>query len=87
MIKDNENEAENENIYTTLVGLGLDMDTKILTIKCVSVYQYTMLICIKQHLSNIAQFIKKLSNTEADLKKSVSYMKKSVSVYFTKRYF
>ena len=40
MIKDNENEAENENIYTTLVGLGLDMDTKILTIKCVSAYQY-----------------------------------------------
>ena len=37
MIQDNENKAENENRYTTLVDLGLDMDTKILTIKCVSV--------------------------------------------------
>ena len=31
-----------------------------------------MVICIKQHLSNFeAQFIKTLSNTEAELKKSV----------------
>ena len=35
-----------------------------------------MLICIKQQLSNIeAQFMKKLSNTEAGLKKSVAYKK------------
>ena len=31
--------------------------------------------CIKQHL---AQFMKKLSNTEAELKKSVAYKKKLV---------
>ena len=36
----------------------------------------TLMICIKQHLSNI---MKKLSNTEADFKKSVAYKK---SVYF-----
>ena len=35
-----------------------------------------LMICIKQHLSNI---MKKLSNTEADFKKSVAYKK---SVYF-----
>ena len=37
-----------------------------------------LLICIKQHPSNIeAQFMKKLSNTETELKESVAY-KKSV---------
>ena len=35
-----------------------------------------MTVCIKQHLSNIeAQFMKKLSNTEAELKNSVDYKK------------
>ena len=35
-----------------------------------------MIICIKQHLSNIWNSIHaKLSNTEADLKKSVAYKK------------
>ena len=35
-----------------------------------------MLICIKQHLSNIWSSIhKKLSNTETELKKSVAYKK------------
>ena len=28
-----------------------------------------MLICIKQHLSNEAEFMEKLTNTEAELKK------------------
>ena len=38
-----------------------------------------MLICIKQHLSNIwSSFHEKLSNTEAELKKSVAYKKKRV---------
>ena len=37
------------------------------------------LIRIKQHLSSsIAQFMRKLSNTEADLKKRVAYIKKRV---------
>ena len=35
-----------------------------------------ILICFKQHLSNILS--KKLSNTEAELKKSVAYKKKRV---------
>ena len=41
-----------------------------------------MLICIKQHLSNVfeAQFMKKLSNTEAGLKKCVAYKER---VYIT----
>ena len=42
--------------------------------KCLSMM---MLICIKQHLSNIWSSIhEKLSNTEAELKKSVAYKKK-----------
>ena len=45
--------------------------------KCLSMM---MLIYIKQHVRNIeAQFMEKLSNTEAELKKSVVYKK---SVYF-----
>ena len=44
--------------------------------KCLTM---VMLVCIKQHLSNIeAQFMVKLSNTEAELKKSVVYKKKHV---------
>ena len=39
----------------------------------------TISLCNKQHLSNIkAQFIKRLSKTEAELKKSVAYKKKRV---------
>ena len=39
-------------------------------------------ICIKQHLATFAaQFMKKLSSTEAELKKSVAY-KKSVEYLF-----
>ena len=35
-----------------------------------------MLICIKQHLSNTeAQFMKKISNTEVELKKAFAYKK------------
>ena len=35
-----------------------------------------MFICTKQHLSNIeSQFIKKITNTEAELKKSIAYKK------------
>ena len=40
-----------------------------------------MLLCIKQHLSKIEISIyKKLSNTEAELKKSVAYKRKRVRV-------
>ena len=47
MINDNENETGNkkiDQIDTTQIGLGLDMDM------CLSIM---MVICIKQHLSNI----------------------------------
>ena len=38
-----------------------------------------MLVCIKQHQATFqAQFMKKLSNTEAELKKSDAYKKKRV---------
>ena len=41
--------------------------------RCLSI---VMLICIKQHLSNIwSSIIKKLSNTEDELKKNVAYKK------------
>ena len=41
-----------------------------------------VLICIKQHLSNIWSSIhEKLSNTEAELKKSVAYIKKRAPVF------
>ena len=45
-----------------------------------------MVKCIKQYLSNIeAQFMKKLSNTDAELKKSVAYKKQRV-INSTKSY-
>ena len=55
------------------------MDRNIVIINCL---RMMMLILIKQHPSNTqatfeAQFMKKLSNTEAGLKKNVAY-KKSV---------
>ena len=51
------------------------MDPHKLKIKCLSIM---IVICIKQRLTTFeAQFMKKLSNTEAELKKSVAY-KKSV---------
>ena len=38
------------------------------------------LLCIKQHISSFeAQFMKKWSNTEAELKISVAYKKKRLS--------
>ena len=38
-----------------------------------------MVICMKQHLRTFEdQFMEKLSNTEAELKKSVAYKKKRV---------
>ena len=40
-----------------------------------------MLICIKQHLATFeALFIQELSNTEAKLKKSLTYKRKRVFV-------
>ena len=47
----------------------------------------TMLICIKQHLSNIeAQSMKILSNTETELKRSVAYKNKRVFHTFKEKH-
>ena len=63
MINDNENQTENEKLITQIrhkIDLGQDMDTNVLNINCVSTFE--------------VQFMKKLSNTEAELKKkSKSY--------------
>ena len=57
------------------INLGLDMGTNIENIKIVSVWWCLSLL--SNTSANEAQFMKKLSNTEAELKKSVAY-KKSV---------
>ena len=45
-----------------------------------------MLICINQHLRNIwSSIYRKLSNIEAELKKSVAHKKKSVQRFETVR--
>ena len=48
--------------------------------KCFSMI---MLICVKRHLSSI---MKKLSNTEAELKKSVAYKKSVCLSYYVNSY-
>ena len=61
----------------TFIGLGLDKAINILNImKCVSVWWWL-------HINNTegtleAQFMKNLSNTEAELKQSVTYRKKCI---------
>ena len=59
-----------------LIDLGLDVSTDVVIIKSVSVLCLYMLRNTKATFK--AQFIKKLSNTEAELKKSVAYKKKRV---------
>ena len=39
-----------KNIYPAKIDLGLDMDTNVVNKKCLGMM---MLICLKQHLSNI----------------------------------
>ena len=47
-----------------------------------------MLICTKQHLSNICGSIhEKVSNTAAELKKGVAYKKKRVTHFLRKEHF
>ena len=51
------------------------MDTNILNTGSVS--DDGVFVCIKQHLSNLwSSIYEKLSNTEAELKKSVAYIRK-----------
>ena len=61
-----------DHIDTTQIDLDLDMDTNIVNKKaCLSLI---MLICLSNALATYeAQFMKKLSTTEAELKKSVPY--------------
>ena len=66
MINDNENQTENEKQITQIrhkIDLDQDMDTNVLNINCVSTFE--------------AQFMKKLSNTEPELKKAL-LIKKTV---------
>ena len=41
-----------------------------------------VLICVMQHPSNEAQFMRELSNTEAGLRKSIVYRKKGVVLMY-----
>ena len=50
------------------IDLGLDMGTNIVNIKIVSVWWHLSLLSIMSATSE-AQFMKKLSNTKAELKK------------------
>ena len=72
-----ENEDEIEKwLYTTKTDLCFDMGTNIVNIRSVSVW-WCFYITPNTQATLEAQFIKKLSNTEAELKKRVAY-KKSV---------
>ena len=59
-----------DRIDTTKINLVLDIDINLVNIKSLSMM---ILICIKEHLSNIWSSIhEKVSNAEAELKKSVA---------------
>ena len=58
------------------------MDTNIRNIKCVSVFLWLHLLSNTQTTFE-AQFMKKLSDTEAELKKSVAFKKKRVIDFIT----
>ena len=80
MINCNENENGNGKIdhinkmYIYIYTKDADIETNI---ENVAYLGKTMSLCNKQHLSNIeAQFIKKLSNAEAELKKSIAHKKR-----------
>ena len=68
------NEGENDNdkidhINKTYSAQDVDIGTDTKNIVCLG---KTMSLCNKQHLSNFeAQFVRKLSNTEAELKNHV----------------
>ena len=56
-----------------IIYLGLDIDTNIVNIKSVS--SRSLYILSNNYATIEAQFMKKFSNTEAELKKSVAYKK------------
>ena len=65
----------------TSIDSGLEMATNILNIKSVSVW-WCLYVSSNTEATFEAQFIKKLSNAEAELKKSVAYVKKSVCITY-----
>ena len=77
MINCNENENYNEktdDINKTYIDQHVATEKKIQNIACLG---KTMPLCKKQHLKTFeAQFIEKLSNTEAGLKKKALLIKK-----------
>ena len=75
-VNHNENE-DTDRIDTTQIDLGLSMDTNIMNINSVSVWWYFDVLS-NTSVTFAAQFMKKLSNTEAELKKSVAYQKSRV---------
>ena len=58
---------------------GLDMDTNIVNIKSVSVW-WCLYVLSNTYATREVQVMKKVSNTEAELKESVAYEIKSVFV-------
>ena len=66
-----------DHIDTTLIDLGLDMDRGIVYIKSASI-RLCLYVLSDTSATFEVQFMKKLSNIEAELKKSVAYTK---SVY------
>ena len=64
-----------DHIDTTWIDQGRDIYTNTVNTKCL---RMKMLTCIRQHLSIEAQFMRTLSNTEAEMKNSVAYTKKCV---------
>ena len=65
-----------DHIDTTKIDLSIVMDTNKVNIKSLSIWWYFYVLSNTQATSE-AQFMKKLSNTEAEFKKIVAY-KKSV---------
>ena len=63
-----------KKIDTTWIDLGLNMSINIVNIQNVSVWCYSYVL-INSSATFRAQFMKKLSNTEAGLKKRVAYKK------------
>ena len=60
------------------MDVDLEMDKNVLNIKYVSVW-WCLYVLSNTEATFEAQFMKKLSNTEAELKKSDAYKKKRVS--------
>ena len=88
MINHNRSEYENENrstdhIDTTKIKLRLDMDTNVVNIKTVSL-RWCLYVLGNSRATYEAKFMKKLSNTEAELKKTIAYKKVCITNFLFK---